>query len=67
MILLFVQFNISDHTDEKSTTLESVVLSLNNGDPDGENLDESRLSAGFDHVALGGDEGNRTPVRKESG
>lgn len=50
----FVQFNISDHTDEKSTALESVVLSLNNGAPDGENLDESRLSAGFNHVALGG-------------
>ena len=61
----FVQFNISAQENEKSTTLESVVLSLNGGDPDGENPDKSRLPAGFDRVSLGGDGGNRTRVRKE--
>lgn len=61
----FVQFNISAQENEKSTTLESVVLSLNGGGPDGENPDKSRLPAGFDRVSLGGDGGNRTRVRKK--
>lgn len=52
----FVQFNISRGENEKSTTLDSVVLSLIGGSPDGENPDKSRLPAGFDRVSLGGAE-----------
>ncbi len=63
----FVQFNISSLTNNKSTTLESVVLDLLHGNPDA-NIDvlPSNLS-GFDHVALGGADGSRTRVRKEIG
>ena len=50
----FVQFNISAPTNNKNTTLESVVLSLPHGVP-GQNLDDSTSKfPGFDHVALGG-------------
>lgn len=61
----FVQFNISSSANNKSTTLESVVLSLLHGDPD-ENTDvlPSEIP-GFDHVSFGGADGSRTRVRKE--
>lgn len=50
----FVQFNISSPVNDKSTTLESVVLDLLHGDPD-ENIDvPTSKIMGFDHVALGG-------------
>ena len=63
----FVQFNISSPVNDKSTTLESVVLDLLHGDPD-ENIDVSTSKiTGFDHVALGGADGSRTRVRKEIG
>ena len=63
----FVQFNISAPTNNKNTTLESVVLSLPHGVP-GQNSDDSTSKfPGFDHVALGGADGSRTRVRKESG
>lgn len=63
----FVQFNISYPVNDKSTTLESVVLDLLHGNPD-ENIDvPTSKIMGFDHVALGGADGSRTRVRKEIG
>ena len=63
----FVQFNISSPVNDKSTTLESVVLDLLHGNPD-ENIDvPTSKIMGFDHVALGGADGSRTRVRKEIG
>lgn len=61
----FVQFNLTGPENEKSTTLESVMLDLSGTDPDEKNPDNSGLSAGFDRVSLGGADGSRTRVRKE--
>lgn len=63
----FVQFNISTPTNKESTTLESVMLDLLSGKPISEKPDNKAFPAVFDRVVFGGDEGNRTPVRKESG
>ena len=62
-----VQFNISSPKKDESTTLASVMLSLFSGKPISEKPDNKAFPAVFDRVSLGGDEGNRTPVRKESG
>lgn len=53
---VLVQFNLRNQApqNEKSTPLESVMLNLFDGDPDGGNPDKSGLHAGFDRVAFGG-------------
>lgn len=60
----FVQFNLTDRTNEESTTLESVMLDLLHGETDDKNPSDSGTFSRFDRGTFGGDGGNRTRVRK---